>query len=79
MVISVITGASLTVTNGLKKNLEAKPGKYSTDSQQTTAILGTSHTIRRVLQAKLKSARWGSPLVQRSTKKRDLLEEKTTT
>jgi hypothetical protein len=34
----------------LKKNLEAVPGKYSIDSLQKTAVLGTSHIIRKVLQ-----------------------------
>ena len=34
----------------LKENLEAVPGKHSIDSLQKTAILGTSHTIRKVLQ-----------------------------
>jgi hypothetical protein len=34
----------------LKKNLEAVPGKHSIDSPQKTAILGTSHVIRKVLQ-----------------------------
>ena len=34
----------------LKKNVEAVPGKYSIDSLQKTAILGTSHIIRKVLQ-----------------------------
>ena len=34
----------------LKKNLEAVPGKYSIDSLQKKAILGTSHIIRKVLQ-----------------------------
>ena len=34
----------------LKKNLEAVPGKHSIDSLQKTAILGTSHIIRKVLQ-----------------------------
>jgi hypothetical protein len=37
------------VTNGLRKNLEAIPGKHSTDSLRKTAILGTSHAIRKVL------------------------------
>ena len=32
------------------KNLEAVPGKHSIDSVQKTAILGTSHIIRKVLQ-----------------------------
>ena len=38
------------VTRNLKKNFEAVPGKNSIDSLQNTAILGTSHTIRKVLQ-----------------------------
>jgi hypothetical protein len=34
----------------LKENLEAVPGKHSVDSLQKTAVLGTSHIIRKVLQ-----------------------------
>jgi hypothetical protein len=36
------------VTKGLKKNVEAIPGKHSTYSLQKTAILGTSHIIQKV-------------------------------
>ena len=43
-------GATGIVTRSLRKNLEAVPGKHSTDSLQKTAILGTSHIIRKVLQ-----------------------------
>ena len=39
LVIIVATGI---VTRSLRKNLEAVPGKYSIDSPQKTAILGTS-------------------------------------
>jgi len=46
----VITGATGIVTRSLRKHLEAIPGKHSIDSQQKTAILGTSHVIRKVLQ-----------------------------
>ena len=46
----VIIGATGIVTRSLKKNLEAIPGKHSIDSLQKTAILGTSHIIRKVLQ-----------------------------
>ena len=49
-IIPVIIGATGILTRSLKKNLEAVPGKYSTVSLQTTAILGTSHIIRKVLQ-----------------------------
>jgi hypothetical protein len=49
-IIPVIIGATGTVTRSFRKNLEAVPGKYSIDSLQKTAILGTSHIIRKVLQ-----------------------------
>jgi len=49
-IIPVITGATGIVTRCFRKNLEAVPGKHSIDSLQKTAILGTSHIIREVLQ-----------------------------
>jgi len=49
-IIPIITGATGIVTRSLRKNLEAVPGKHSIDSLQKTAILGTSHIIRKVLQ-----------------------------
>jgi hypothetical protein len=51
-VIPVIIGATGIVTRGLKKYLKTIPGKHSTDSlQKKTAVLGTSHIIRKVLQS----------------------------
>jgi hypothetical protein len=50
-VIPVITGATGIVTKGLKKYLETIPGKHSIDSLQKTAVLGTSHIIRKMLQS----------------------------
>jgi len=50
-IIPVIIGATGRATKVLRKNLEAKPGKHSTDSLRETAIFGTSHIIRKVLQA----------------------------
>jgi len=50
MIIPVIIGATGIVTKSLRKNLETIPGKHSIDSLQKTAILGTSHIIRKVLQ-----------------------------
>jgi hypothetical protein len=47
----VVIGATGTVTRGLRKYLEEIPGKYSIDSLQKTAILGTSHILRKVLQS----------------------------
>jgi len=49
-IVQVIIGATGIVTRSLRKNLEAVPGKHSIDSVQKTAILGTSHIIRKVLQ-----------------------------
>jgi hypothetical protein len=50
-VIPVITGATGIVSKSLQKYLEAIPGQNSRDSLQKAAILGTSHIIRKVLQA----------------------------
>jgi hypothetical protein len=49
-IIPVIIGATGIVMRSLRKNLEAVPGKHSIDSLQKTAVLGTSHIIRIVLQ-----------------------------
>jgi hypothetical protein len=49
-IIPVIIGATGIVTRNLRKNLEFVPEKYSIDSLQKTAILGTSHIIWKVLQ-----------------------------
>jgi hypothetical protein len=38
------------ITRSVKKNLEAVTGKHSIDSQQKTAILGTSRIILKILQ-----------------------------
>jgi hypothetical protein len=49
-IVPVIIGATGIVTRSLRENLEAVPGKHSIDSLQKTAVLGTSHIIRKVLQ-----------------------------
>jgi len=49
-IVPVIIGATGIVTKNLTKNLEAVPGKHSTDSLQKPAILGTAHIIRKVLR-----------------------------
>jgi predicted homoserine dehydrogenase-like protein len=51
MLIPVIIGATGIVTKGVKKSLEAITGKHSIDSLQRTAILRTSHIVRKVLQS----------------------------
>jgi len=49
-IVPVIIGATGIVTRSLRKHLEAVPGKHSIDSLQKTAILETSHIIRKVLK-----------------------------
>jgi hypothetical protein len=74
-VIIVTTGIE---TKSLKKNLEAIPGKHSIDSLQQTAIFGTSHIIRKVLQCEnWKPERWGLPLVQEKYRE-ESVRQKTT-
>jgi len=49
-IVPVIIGTTGIVTRCSKKNSETIPGKHSIDSLQKTAIFGTSHIIRKVLQ-----------------------------
>jgi hypothetical protein len=49
-IVPVIIAATRILTRNLKKNSESVPGKHSIDSLQKTAILGTSHIIRKVPQ-----------------------------
>jgi len=49
LVIRIIAANGI-VTKDLRKTLEAKAGKHSIDLLQKTAILGTSHIIRKILQ-----------------------------
>jgi hypothetical protein len=50
-ILPVINGATGIVSKSLQKYLQTIPGQHSIDSLQKTAILGTSHIIRKVLQA----------------------------
>jgi len=45
--------------NNNNNSLEAVPAKHSIDSVQKTAILGTSHIIRKVLQCEARSVSGG--------------------
>ena len=54
--IIVVTGIA---TKVLRKNLEATSGKHLIDSLQKTAVLGTSHIIRKVLQSETQSLTGG--------------------
>jgi hypothetical protein len=58
-VIPVIIGVTGIVTKNLKKNLEAIRGKQSIESLQQTAVLGTAHIIRKVLQCRTGSLSGG--------------------
>jgi len=49
----VITAATEIVTRVLRKNLEAIPGKHSINSLHEKAVLGTSHTIRKIPQCEI--------------------------
>jgi len=70
-IIPVIIGATGILTRSLRKNLEAVPGKSSIDSLQKTAILGTSHIIRKVLHCKTGSPNGGDHhWFKRSTRKK---------
>jgi len=59
IIVTVIIGATAMVTKGLKINVEAVPGKHSVYSLQKSAILGTSHIIRKVLQCETGSLSGG--------------------
>jgi hypothetical protein len=50
-VIPVTIGVTGIVSKSLQKYLETIPGQHSIDSLQKTAMLGTSHIIREVLQS----------------------------
>jgi hypothetical protein len=55
----------------LRKNLESMLGKHSIDSLPKTAILGTSHIIRKVLQCETgRLSGGGHRWFKRSTRKK---------
>jgi hypothetical protein len=72
-VIPVIIGATGIVSKSLQKYLETIPGQHTIDSLQKTAILGTWHIIRKVLQAEAWSLSGG---VHRWLKGRSTREER---
>ena len=73
LITTVTVGATGIVTNGLRENLEAIPGKHSVDSLQRTAVLGTAHIIRKVPQSENgRLASGDSRCFKRSTKERRL-------
>jgi len=48
-----IIGGPGIVTKCLRKNLKTIPRKHSVDTLQKTAVHGTSHIIRKVLQSEI--------------------------
>jgi hypothetical protein len=48
-VMSVIIGATGTISKSFRKYLSSVPGKHDVKELQKTAILGTAHTLRKVL------------------------------
>jgi hypothetical protein len=71
-VTPIIIWAMGIVSQELIKYLETIPRKHSIDSLQKTAILGTSHIIRKVLQSETSSMIGGvhHHWLKRSTRKR---------
>jgi hypothetical protein len=53
-VTPVIIGATGTVSESFRKYLSSVPGKHNIKELQKTAILGTAHTLRKVLMLKHK-------------------------
>jgi hypothetical protein len=49
MVTPVIIGATGTISKSFRKYLSSIPGKHDMKELQKTAILGTAHTLRKVL------------------------------
>jgi len=48
-VISVIIGATGTISKSFRKYVSNIPGKHEVKELQKTAILGTAHILRKVL------------------------------
>jgi hypothetical protein len=48
-VITVITGATGSLSKSFRKYMNNVPGKHEIRELQKTAILGTAHTLRKVL------------------------------
>jgi hypothetical protein len=48
-VTPVIIGATGTISKSVRKYLSSIPGKHGVKELQKTAVLGTAHTLRKVL------------------------------
>jgi hypothetical protein len=47
--VTVITGATGTISKSFRKYLSGMPGKHKIKELQETAILGTAHILQKVL------------------------------
>jgi hypothetical protein len=54
-VITVIIGATETISKSFRKYLNYTPGKHDITEIQNTAILDTAHILRKVLMSKYKT------------------------
>jgi hypothetical protein len=59
-VIPVIIGATGTVSKSFRKYVSTIPGNHEIKELQKTAILGTAHTLRKVLMLKFIRANAGA-------------------
>jgi hypothetical protein len=76
MIKPVIIAATGTLTKCLQKHLEAVTGNYWIYSVQNTAVVGTSHLIRKVLQSETWSLNCGDRRwFRRTVRKRRLVTE----
>jgi hypothetical protein len=48
-VITIIIGATGTISKSFRKHVSNKPGNHDVRELQKTAILGTAHMLRKVL------------------------------
>jgi hypothetical protein len=82
-------GSNRNSKKGLRKHLEAIPGKHSAASLQKTAILGTSHIVREVLlcdtgilsggeQLLVQENYWGEGVCDRGEKPRSCNDDNNT-
>jgi hypothetical protein len=59
-VIPVIIGATGTISNSFRKYVSNIPGYQKVKELQKTAILGTAHTLRKVLPSKYNGVNVGT-------------------
>ena len=76
MIIPVIIGYTGIVTEGLKKNLEAKAGNIQGFSKEDSYIRNITHNTENTAVWNLKPERWRSLLVQEKYRERKGCEKR---